>query len=420
MTQMQIRYSARAVRASASDRPRDQSTPLGASSDMPLSRLACLGARLLSGCAATSSTLGEATTRRAALATTFGALVVAGCGASGSASAIDRDGGGDPSVAPEDENEIPLPSNKDHDDASQPTVGKDAGPPRPQSGDPCNAEGDVFERPCGVCGKQSAECVDDGGSLRWSAYSKCGGEIAGGCVPGTTVSEPCGDCGTRVRTCLDSCTFSNAQCKGQPLGHCTPGSIDLRSAGCAAPGTYRARACKADCSYDSYGACAAPPTSVLVAPTLGGVSSTIVAFKPTKTMPLLFGVCPNAAADGSIDTPFEYVQVKNTLAKAAKLTIWNSVSPGGVQLDTKLVAYAGAVAPTTAPARASCIASSAFGHPLLTGEVLTASLDLQNAVTVPAGGTVTVYVAMDVSFDANNPAHANGLVKLNVRTEAFE
>ena len=322
----------------------------------------------------------------------------------------------------EDEPDEPVGDAGKKKDGGKSDAGKDAGPPPPEPGDPCTDLNKIVEKKCGACGKQSTVCLaGDAGTGYWSAYGACSGELVGGCIPGETVTEDCGNCGTRVRTCSAYCVLSSPTCTGQPADSCPPGSIDLTAAGCSAPNTFRARTCKADCSYNPFGDCAAPPTSVNVAPTVGSVSSTVAVLSSSQTMAKMTGTCPNPTLSTTISTPYTYIQVKNPLAKAATVSIYNSLAPGGDVLETILAAYQGAVAPTAEAARKACDKGvSISGTTALTGNTKFASLDNTRKVTIPAGGTVSVYVAAERAYDATKPADTTGSVKLSVKTESVE
>ena len=307
-------------------------------------------------------------------------------------------------------------------DGGKTDAGKDAGPPPPEPGDSCSDLNKIVEKKCGACGKQSTVCLEgDAGTGYWSAYGACTGELAGGCIPGETVTEDCGNCGTRTRVCSAYCVLSSPVCTGEPADSCPPGSVDLTAAGCSTANTFRARSCKADCSYNPFGSCAAPPTSVNVAPTVGSVSSTVAILSSSPAMAKMTGTCPNPTLSTTISTPYTYIQVKNPHAKAATVSIFNSLAPGGDVLETILAAYQGAALPTTEAARKACDKGvSITGTTSLTGNAKFASLDNTRKVTIPAGGTVSVYVAAERAYDATKPADTTGPVKLSVKTESLE
>lgn len=366
-----------------------------------------------------------------AIVCALGTVAFAGCTADGTTGEIpaSEPASNEPSAslpegtAGEEEPEEPVGDAGKKKDAGKSDAGKDAGPPPPEPGDACSDLNKIVEKKCGACGKQSTVCLagDDGTTGTWSQYSSCSGELAGGCIPGESVTEECGNCGTRVRVCSAYCVLSSPVCSGEPADSCPPGSVDLTSAGCTTPNTFRARTCKADCSYNPYGDCAAPPTTINVAPTVGSVSSTVAILSSSKTMPKLAGTCPNATLSTTISSPYTYIQVKNTLSKTVTASIYNSLAPGGVVIETTLASYVGAVAPTAEAARKACDkGTNTLGTASLTGDSKFASLDGTRKVTIPAGGTVSVYVAADKAYDASKPAESTGPVKLNVKTETLE
>jgi hypothetical protein len=125
--------------------------------------------------------------------------------------------------------------------------------PPPTPGSACTTLDEITKRPCGTCGIQEALCLDrPDGTLVWSDYAACWGEVPGGCVPGTQESAPCGNCGTAVRTCTPYCAWSTSTCS-EPAGACAPGSTDLTSAGCTG-GTTRERTCSAACTWGNFSA----------------------------------------------------------------------------------------------------------------------------------------------------------------------
>jgi len=365
----------------------------------------------------------------------LGTVAFAGCSADGT---TETDGVTDQKPTdPGSSQGLPASSNSGGDDgdvdagtgpkkdAGKADAQADAGPPPPVAGDPCTKIDAIVEKQCGACGKQSTVCLaDDAGAAtgHWSVYSDCIGELAGGCVPGTVENEACGNCGTRVRTCSKYCGWSNGACTGQPVDSCPPESVDLTSAGCSAANTFRSRSCKADCTYNPFNAtCDAPPTTVNIAPTIGSVSSTIAVLTSAKVISKLTGSCPNATPSTTLTTPYTYIQVKNTLAKSATVSIYNSVASGGVVFDTTLASYEGNVSPTADAARKACDKGvGTFGTTALTGDSRFASLDNTRKVTIPAGGTVSVYVAAKKAYDATKPTESTGPVKLNVKTETLQ
>jgi hypothetical protein len=296
-------------------------------------------------------------------------------------------------------------------DASKDATPVDAGPPPPVPGTACSTIDEVRKKSCGACGQQEAICMPD---KTWSIYSPCIGEIAGGCIPGTVLSDPCGNCGTQTRTCSQYCAFTTSTCAGQPVNSCSPGSLDLSGAGCATD-TFRARTCQPSCTYNNFSAtCGPAPSTIDIGPTVGAVNSTIAILTPARTMPRISGICPTAYLNTTIITPYTYLRVHNPLAKAAVVAIYNSLPAGGVAYRTILAAYD--AEPTTDPERQACVKIGTSGTAALTGDSKYASLDGTKAVTIAAGATVVIYVGAVYAYDPTKPTESTGKVKLNAQT----
>ncbi|MBS2014880.1 MAG: hypothetical protein JST00_18465 [Deltaproteobacteria bacterium] len=360
-----------------------------------------------------------------ALASFIGLGVVIGCSASGGGDVIADPEPTDPTgeaqlpPAPTGSNQVTSDAGPTPKDAGPKTDSGpvDAGPPPPTPGTACSVPDEVRKKQCGACGTHSTLCL--GG--KWTEYGICEGEVPGGCIPGTKVTEACGNCGTQTRTCNNYCAFTTSACTGSPAGACTPGGVDLSNAGCASADTYRSRTCNATCAYSSFTtACAPPPSTVEVPPTTGTTNSTIVIIDEASVLPRATGTCPNATLSTTVSTPYTYAQVHNPNAKAATVSIYNSLASGGVAFKTMLIAYDGATPPADDTARKACVKLRTFGTTALTGDAKFASLDGTSAVTIPAGGTVTVFVGAYNAFDATKPADSTGKVKLNVQTMSLQ
>lgn len=285
----------------------------------------------------------------------------------------------------------------------------DAGPPPPDPGTPCTVADEIRTKKCGACGKQETICL--GGT--WSQYSACAGELAGGCIPGTTATEACGNCGTRTKTCNNSCTWSSTACGGQPANACTPGGVELASAGCTTANTFRSRTCTATCAWNTFTTtCAPPPTTIEVPPAPGGVNYTYVVLKGTQTVKRIENDCPMSTFATDI-TPYAWVQVHNGNAQKAVVTVFNSQAPGGPIFETTLAAY-GATKPATDAARKACAVGVAeYSEPTTTGDDRFAALEDFYEVPIAAGATIWVYNA---AYNAGDV----GQLKLSVRLDRFE
>lgn len=361
----------------------------------------------------------------AALVASFGALAIVGCSADGSGVSDE------PAPAEPVESGTALPPKTDSGGATE-DAGKtvkdaapkdsavDSGPPPPVPGTACTTVDEVRKKSCGACGTQSTICLTEGTAAKWSVYSECEGQLAGGCIPGTILDEACGNCGTVKKTCTQYCAFTSSSCTGQPATSCVPGNVDLSSAGCSAD-EFRQRSCGAACTYGNFGAsCAAPPTTIEVGPTQGSVTSTVAILTAAQQMPTISGTsCPNATLSTTKTSPYVYIQIHNPLAKAASISIYNSLATGGVAFKTALAAYDGNVSPTDAAGRAACLKATTYGTSALTGDTKFASLDgTTKGVTIAAGATISVAVSAYNNYAAANPADTTGKVNLNVQTVA--
>lgn len=372
-----------------------------------------------------------------------GNFAVVGCSASGETGDI----GGpttttDPTEGEGARSALPPSSSSDEDppspagevgkkdagkDAGKKDSGKDAGPPAPDPGAACATPNQIFKRMCGTCGTEEAVCLanEDGGpGGTVSPYGECKNQVQNGCIPGSTEDSPCGNCGTMKRTCNAYCAWTGSQCTGQPANSCNPGSIELISAGCDA-NQYRQRSCKDSCIWDNVSpTCSAPPSFVLVPGTVGAVNSTVAVLSSAKTAPRMpgFSSCPLSATAtfASFATPYEYIEVRNTNAKAVTVSIYNSQATGGPIIDTIMAAYDGTAIPTTDAERKNCKTGLGdFGNSTLTGDTAFASLDGTKAVTIPANSSVQVHFASWLEYEAATPEDSTGMILLNVKTESI-
>lgn len=362
----------------------------------------------------------------AALVATLGGLAIVGCSADGTG-ATDE---GTPPPAGEEGGSVLPPLGKTDSgpddagkvikDAAPKDSAVDSGPPPPVPGTACTTVDEVRKKSCGACGNQSTICLVEGSGSKWSVYSPCEQELALGCIPGTIVDEACGNCGTVKKTCTQYCAFTSGTCSGQPASSCVPGNVDLSNAGCGAD-EFRQKTCQSACTYNNFGACAAPPTTVVVGPTPGSVTSTIAILTADQQLPTISGTfCPTASMSTTKTSPYVYLKVHNPLAKAATVSVYNSLAPGGVAFKTALAAYDGDVEYTDEPSRKVCIKASTFGTTALTGDTKFASLDgTSKNLTIAAGATVSIYVAAFNNYVASLPADTTGKVKLNVQTVAI-
>jgi hypothetical protein len=119
----------------------------------------------------------------------------------------------------------------------------------------CSTAGAIVSEPCGGTGKRFAVCVNDGAKLVLSERTSCIDERRPECASGVARELPCERCGTRRDACIDF-RWSGGWCSTQ--GACEPNAVDHTTAGCATPGTSRARTCSTTCAWTAYGSCAPP------------------------------------------------------------------------------------------------------------------------------------------------------------------
>ena len=374
-----------------------------------------------------------------ALATVVGTAAVVGCSASGTESIA---GTVDPTVPPPDNTAV-LPPATDSgpppavdasiepqkDSGPKQEAGVDAGPPPPVAGTACPTLNAVGKKPCGACGNAETLCLADGttGMNKWSDYGQCTGEIAGGCAPGTVTTEPCGNCGTLTKTCNQFCAIAASACAGQPANSCVAGTLEYTGAGCPIVSTYRNRTCSASCTWGGYSATCATPINEIVlniGAAVAAVTSKTITFSTARMSTSLdsFDTCPSAASrSATSDHPYQYIELHNPTAKAAKVTVYASKAPppAPVQVDTIMAIYASAIQPMTDAARTPCrdgVNDSSFGDEALTGN---SNYSILKGVAIPAGGSVIVYLTSYYAAGAGGGGTAVGDLNINTKVESL-
>ena len=359
----------------------------------------------------------------------IGLAVFVGCSADGGfLGELGGDGDGDDgangaSLPPSNGGSSSGSSSGDGVDASKPkkpdAAAEDAGPPPPEPGDTCAKADQIFKRSCGACGSQEAICLSgEGGSLKVSDYSVCLAEKAGGCIPGTVADDACGNCGKLTKTCTKYCDWQKTACSGEPANACPAGQISWATSGCASGVTKRT--CSDACQWSSFtGVCSTADYQLKVADAAGKSASVVFPLLATSKSKKVTGNCTNATLSTTVDHVVAYVTVKNENAKAAKVSVWNSLAPGGVVIDTVLTAYASI--PSGDTQLRACIGSAGTyctTSLLPCGDSKFGSLTGTNAVSIPAGQSRVVAVTTEQVQQAGNTVE--GPILLNVRTDSFE
>jgi hypothetical protein len=373
-----------------------------------------------------------------AFASLLGTAAVVGCSASGDGADIAS--GADTTLPPDDgtgsTGKLP-PSNGSSggdtstdsgapkkDASAKPDATVDAGPPPPVEGTACTTLNATAQKACGACGKASTVCLaDDGGTTgKWSSYGPCGGELAGGCVPGSVVNQACGNCGTETKTCNQYCAFGPSVCAGEPVGNCKAGSVEYINAGCTTASTYRNRTCGAACTWSGYSAtCAAPVNDIVlnVPATVGGTAFKAITFSTAKMAARLssYGSCPTSSAPSVGDYPYQYVEIHNPTAKAAVVTLYTSAGPSAVVIDTIMAAYQTPIQPMDDAGRQACtwgVNDQSSSDTALTGN---SNFSILKAVPIPAGGSILVYTAAYYEYVAGGSSTTTGAIQMNVKVE---
>ncbi len=287
--------------------------------------------------------------------------------------------------------------------------GSDAGADSgvPSTGTACTTVGFIYTKKCGLCGTQEAACEND---MKVGAYGICNGEVVGGCMPGDTRVSDCGLCGKKSEICQNNCQWASGTCSGEPAGACAPGTTKYTTAGCTVPDTFRKQVCGLTCQY---GAPEPPPckpkdVDLSIGTAVAAVTSgTYEISAATDTLQILYTESPYDVAKAcplELDTgnsPYAYVTIKNPNAKAAKVDVWLDRIPAGSNYDTIMAVYT--TKPTTPAQRLACTGftnddcddtdTNAPCAASGTGSTLWSALWGTSAVSIPANGSVVVYVA---------------------------
>jgi hypothetical protein len=306
------------------------------------------------------------------------------------------------------------------DAGPKPEAGVDAGPPPPVVGAVCTTIDAKATKACGKCGKAETLCIDDGSGKtgKWGDYGACGSE-AGECVPGEIVTQDCGNCGKQVKTCNQYCAFSTGTCTGQPPNSCVPGATEYTSASCTTG--YRNRTCGTACQWSSFSAtCAAPVNEIVfdIGATVNAVTTKLINFSAARQGSRIspFGTCPLSTAPQSGNYPYQYVELRNPTTKSAKVTVF--VSTAGVAIDTIMAVYGTPIQPMDDAGRKACTfgVNDQSADTTLTGNT---DFSLISGVTIPAGGSVLVYVSTFYENVAAAGEITTGNLNLNAKVETL-
>ncbi len=276
----------------------------------------------------------------------------------------------------------------------------------------CPTENDVIPRRCGKCGTQQALCTKaTDNSLKIGAYGSCRNEntAVNSCLPNAQrLGASCGLCGKTLESCDpgNSCIWSEVSCEGEVSGGCVAGEVRYLALSCTGEQVAR-QVCGNACIWSTPEACAARGADVLVLPAANVVGTGELKFWGAAAASATAGTCPR-----TLGTPVNsnYTTIRNPEATPVNVHLWHSKGAGGAAIGTTMGTYAGATVPATDAERMACVgvvADSCGVTGCAGASASFAALERVSntsvpAITIPAGGDITVYSAAASStlFDA--------------------
>jgi len=271
--------------------------------------------------------------------------------------------------------------------------------------------------------QDAAKGKDAGPDLVWSEFGACTGQLApdAGCLPGTQTTVSCGACGTETFVCEPDCEYGFlTACAGEVDGGCIAGSSSFTpDPSCDAGGAGTEKVCSSSCAWNTAMSCVTPPSTLTVSTTIGAKVDTFVTFVASAEKPLLaLGMCPTTFS-AATSTPFGFVTLENpNVSQTATVSVWTSQVSGQPQIDTAITSYA--TVPSNNAALKTCVngvTDTCFDNSDPTsclgtfGGLMIGDL---NAVVIPAGGSVVVFV----QDQFGDPADL-GTIEVTARTESF-
>lgn len=279
-------------------------------------------------------------------------------------------------------------STVDAGDAGDADASTDAGTFVPVPGAPCTTIGEIYTERCGKCGTRTASCSP---SKVVTGYGQCS-EPVDACEPGAMENQAaCGFCGTTRRTCNDQCVWVEGGCEGEvtAVDRCTAGIKMDRTEGCTG-GVTRSWTCSATCAWvEPTLTCEEAGRVLVIGGTVGAVTSRDAKMLDETMKRLLSSGTAPCSLSASSDTHYAYLEVKNPNATAAKVELGAKAQAGQPDGDALMAAYTTPPG-TNATDRKNCIngADAFCNADIAYGACLFGS----KAVTVPAGGSIWVYV----------------------------
>jgi hypothetical protein len=247
--------------------------------------------------------------------------------------------------------------------------------------------------------------------------------------PNSSVFVPCEKCGTKEIRYDSQCNASVGFCTPAPGAECEKHAREWVSGLSCSSGLGRYRACKDNCTWESYGVCTtyANPNALDAAPSAtadagANIVSAQFSYQTNPKARRLIGysnvACPitETTYPETSETGFAYVEVKNPTARTLTIDLWHSTA------DTQMAVYAGSEIPDERDdsARRACIAGTTASDTCPTaltdkcggsGQYSTAGIA---GVKLAPGASITVWNALKFSPVASTP------FTLNVRTTAAQ
>lgn len=315
------------------------------------------------------------------------------------------------------------------------TPSGDGGPGPTRDGGPAECA-----QACGenqVC--SGGACVDLPKSCPCPIESYC--DLASGsCKVGCTKHEECNAgrfCELDARVCKSGCRSVNectkpanakASCdKGKCSSAC---DVSFHACGATCKADDDLNACGPTClvcpanTACAGGSCRSTINDIVLAigTAVGATTTKTVTLSAARMMSRLsaFGACPLATASYAGDYPYQYIEVKNPTGQAAKVTVYSSLAPGGVVIDTVMAGYASAVQPVDEVGRKACrdgVNDQSSGADVaITGN---ADFSILKAVAIPAGGSVLIYVSTFYQYVVGGADVTTGELNIGTKVETL-
>jgi len=120
------------------------------------------------------------------------------------------------------------------------------------------------------------------------------------------------------------------------------------------------------------------------------------------------------------DYPYQYVEIHNPSAtKAAKVTLYASLAPGGVVIDTIMAAYASPIQPMDDASRKLCRDGVNDDSDATVDPTGDDSFSILKTVAIPAGGSILLHVASYYENTVGQTHVVTGDLNINTKVETL-